>query len=718
MAIVPTVARGQETDSLFERAQRAFDDGQYGEARSFLEDAVERAPDNAQALHLLARTSLAQYPRDIKRAKTANNRAIALEPDNVEFLSLKLYRLHAFPSSAVPPLQTRRKQDLAERILGLDGENELAHAVLGEVALEDYLNARSSVSFPDLDNLDVLAPREAFYNAAYLLDPVLEPGVDSGGLGFRMSQRYGGTQIESVSKNEEARKRYELAVEHLQHALDTNPSRKSTYETLLTAATLEGEFEEADRVVELMLSHLADDPETWLFRGLVSFRLNRSAEASDAFKTALDLMGPESTAEYLDTTLFAGHGPESESEPDETRSFWAGRDPFLLTPENERRLEHLARMVYADLRFGDLYPDRRGWDTEPGEVILRYGVPLGEAQTSTRLDKYLVLHYGDFFFKFMDLAKSGKLTFYSPKVGDGGPSFAEIERAIDDDFTLISRRLFRERPEQFIYDRHGTRQAVPYMVSVLKGDTSELDVLVVLGVGASEHAESDQVRSAAFLLDPDGEIVRATDGAPIRGLQINREEDRFQVFSRSLAAPPGDYTIVVEYDRSDADEAGFHRRPIRIRPFPDHEPSISDLVLAYAVEEEAGEDPSRLQRRGYSIEPAPWGVFDQGQPVYVYFESYNEAASAEHPFGYQIEALLTPYKDVDDLSRAAEKAFRSRRRRGVSVQYAGEARSRVEPQYLILDTKEAKKGTYLVGLRLIDETAGHESFAGRVVILE
>jgi GWxTD domain-containing protein len=713
MAIMPILACGQDADTLLERAQRAFDDGQYGEARSFLEEAVERTPDDPQAHHLLARTCLEQDPGDIKRARIANNRAIELEPDNVEFLSLKLYRLHVFPSSAVPPLQTRRKQDLAERILGLDG-----HAELGEVALDDYLNARSSVSFPDLDNLDVLAPREAFYNAAYLLDPVLEPGVGSGGLGFRVSQRYGATQIESVSKNKEARKRYELAVEHLRHALDSNPSRKSTYETLLMAATLESEFKEADRVVERMLAHLADDPDAWLFRGLVSFRLNRSKEANDAFETALDLMGPESAAEYLDTTLFVGEGSEFESDSDGTLSFWAGRDPFLLTPENERRLEHLARMVYADLRFGDLYPDRRGWDTEPGEVVLRYGVPFGEAQTSTRLDKYLVLHYGDFFFKFMDLAKSGKLTFYSPKVGDGGPNFEEIERAIDDDFTLISRRLFRERPEQFIYDRHGTRQAVPYMVSVLKGDAQELDVLVVLGVGASEHAEGDQVTSAVFLLDPAGEIVRATDGAPIRGLQIDREEGGFQVFARNLAAPPGDYTIVVEYDRPEADEAGFHRRPIRIRSFPDHEPSISDLVLAYAVEEEAGKDPSRLQRRGYSIEPAPWGVFEQGQPVYVYFESYNEAATADHPFGYQIEALLTPYKDVADLSRSAEKAFRSRRKRGVSVQYAGEARSNVEPQYLILDTKEAKKGTYLVGLRLIDETAGHESFAGRVVILE
>ena len=46
--------------------------------------------------------------------------------------------------------------------------------------------------------------------------------------------------------------------------------------------------------------------------------------------------------------------------------FWTSKDPRYLTPWNERKIEHYARLVYADLLYGSEGLELRGWDTERG----------------------------------------------------------------------------------------------------------------------------------------------------------------------------------------------------------------------------------------------------------------------------------------------------------------------------------------------------------------
>jgi hypothetical protein len=111
-------------------------------------------------------------------------------------------------------------------------------------------------------------------------------------------------------------------------------------------------------------------------------------------------------------------------------------------------------------------------------------------------------------------------------------------------------------------------------------------------------------------------------------------------------------------------------------------------------------------------------VFGRGQPIYVFFETYDLAQPSGESSMYGIEAVLVPYKGKEDPVRAAEKAFsRSDRERGVSVSYTATARASVESQYLILDTTGVDAGTYLVGLRLTAES-GRQLYSGRAILLE
>jgi hypothetical protein len=63
---------------------------------------------------------------------------------------------------------------------------------------------------------------------------------------------------------------------------------------------------------------------------------------------------------------------ESEEADRAAESFWRGSDPDLTTPENEARLDFLARVAHAVLLFRD--PQGVRWDLR-AELFARYGIP-------------------------------------------------------------------------------------------------------------------------------------------------------------------------------------------------------------------------------------------------------------------------------------------------------------------------------------------------------
>lgn len=112
-----------------------------------------------------------------------------------------------------------------------------------------------------------------------------------------------------------------------------------------------------------------------LIAGLALHRLDESAEALDHFEAALERM-PDDVAAALSTVEplldRAGENWYRRLPSDERRAwdveFWNGKDPVAETAVNERRVEHLARTTWAQLRFGDVFGDA-------GEVWVRFGGP-------------------------------------------------------------------------------------------------------------------------------------------------------------------------------------------------------------------------------------------------------------------------------------------------------------------------------------------------------
>ncbi|MBN2414054.1 GWxTD domain-containing protein [candidate division KSB1 bacterium] len=66
--------------------------------------------------------------------------------------------------------------------------------------------------------------------------------------------------------------------------------------------------------------------------------------------------------------------PESEKK-DLYDQFWKERDPTTDTPENELKTEFFQRINFANQNFAESFPYSNGWETDRGEIYIKYGPP-------------------------------------------------------------------------------------------------------------------------------------------------------------------------------------------------------------------------------------------------------------------------------------------------------------------------------------------------------
>jgi hypothetical protein len=110
-------------------------------------------------------------------------------------------------------------------------------------------------------------------------------------------------------------------------------------------------------------------------------------EADSSFRTALALMLAPERCQWSDVrplldsvSSIAYEGMSCEQRAEANERLWWLADPLLLTPGNERRVEHYARKVLIALHASATVDEYFDWRTDAGgdavaEMLLRYGWP-------------------------------------------------------------------------------------------------------------------------------------------------------------------------------------------------------------------------------------------------------------------------------------------------------------------------------------------------------
>ena len=695
-------------------------------------------------------------------------RAADLEPDNVVYLVGELEALRRDANNFfVELLLAEKRKDVARRLLAVDPDNAFAHEELGIAAIRDYYVYRNAVRLPELsgdsfsgdDRTDEVNGPEGVPQGVVEQRPgdVPEGGLantnptadvaplqrdplagDPGALG----QIYARNRFDVAAMQEQGvsvvtyRNRADQALaraqDHLGRALAADPRRRDVYDHVVRLSVISGDFESAVGPMEQMYTFFPEDADMWLYLGLVNHRLGNWEGADVAFREGIRRLDPDGRAAFTDLTLIL---PPSDwdayrADPDVyAERYWNSRDPRFLNTVNERRTEHYARLVHSDLMYASDDLGLPGWKTERGEIFVRYGIPESDvviegsyglvvqsfpgrlatfepSPTAVSANRFNVWDYGDLFFVFEDPFRNGEFRLYSPPADLFGLQSGGLLQEMD--FVIRTRETIRDTPERYTFETPGRPIRLPYRVAAFKG-ASGADLYLGYGIPVAD-VDGDvglTVQTAAALVGPDRNVLaerRRTLYGLRRSQIVDFDDTRLWTGVERLTAGPGPHEVQLEFEAAAGTVSASQRQRIDVPDFSTDRLQLSDLLMAYAVDEADDPVPGRVFRDGLAIQPAPWGVYAVDDAIHVYFEVYNLALDGGRS-DFEVEARLIPKDTSSGLGRLAKRLFGSRER-GVSTAAEAQGNSTDDSQALILDASGQEPGLYMLTVVVRDRTSG------------
>lgn len=785
------IASAQHSDA-YQRGVLAYRDGRLQEAVSAFQEALRQNPGLADAHYQLARLYGTTELDDYKQAQKYLDAALALEPNNIQYQVALLQHLRSESWLAlVNRVREQKRLRLARDILRQDPDNGYAHEEMGVHYIWDFWRYRNAIMMPTLTlaqatlpsnivdegalstslsrdeigaELDPVGDGQETVDAPTIRMPEIDPLLVYANEAFDFETlAMQGVPIQDLSVR--GQRAYDRAKRHLDKALDSDPRRLPVYEHLMEIYALKGEWNDALATLGQMVQYFPEAPETWMYLGLAHFRAGNGDAANVSFERALSYFEEGERAAFQDLSFILPDDEKSkyEANPGEYAArFWASQDPRFLTPYNERRLEHYARLVTVDLLYDSDRLGRRGWESERGQIYLRYGKPTTEVTyipsatgfkgldlarelapqagehsdtedraSSSQIDRYIdrngtnidmlseantfiIWQYDDGMkFIFEDPFRAGEYRFYSP-------SAVELADGVDAwryDYTILARETMRETPERYTYVAPGARIDLPYLVSTFRSpEPGVSDLYVHFGVPVTSFdPEQPMVEVTAnvgtYLIADDYDILverqRTIYGLPTNQI-VQYQDANLWVDSQTLRAPAGQHDLSIEFETASGQTVAMQRREVTV---PAYEPgtfAVSDMVLAFNVEEGANGEAlggADIVRGDLSITPAPWSVFRRDRPIYLYFELYDLSLNAANRTDYEIEAALVEKNQARGLRRIVGSLF-GRDEAGVSVRVPGTGTETDTREYLILDVADQETGLYTVILRIRDKNTG------------
>jgi GWxTD domain-containing protein len=436
---------------------------------------------------------------------------------------------------------------------------------------------------------------------------------------------------------------------HFRAAIRANPAHVGANTHLLAYLYDEAPIDEYVAQARQFVRAAPSAPEAFLALGLGLHRAGNTDEAQGAFEYAMSLMTPEDRADFDNIARimtkemeerYASLSPDEQAEF--RRRFWRQADPLFLTPANEFRLEYMARMAYADIRFGMPEYGLRGWETDRGLIYVRYGEPARKAtfapSTSSTGNPYAigkvttVWSYG----------REGPVFVFRQNPGYRNATFADDFRFYADDYRSV-------RPAVMASPSIPTPFELPMQVARFRGPGGALDIEVHSLVPRDRLSENaavvnGEVELGLFVQNEDAiEIIRETRSELVEFRSDSAAPQWIEGWRVTLPQAKH-YLVGVEAREPITWRAAAGRALVEARSFPAGELAVSDLLLAREVEPLR---PEPVGRADFRIAPNPAMRYRPGEPVALYFEIYNLLPDAEQFASYEIELVVT----VEEIER-------------------------------------------------------------------
>ncbi len=456
-------------------------------------------------------------------------------------------------------------------------------------------------------------------------------------------------------------------------------------------------------------------PMPYLYLGLGLHVAGREEQAAEAFEEGLARLPDEersqveSLAEVMrreDAELYLDLEEERRKEYDER--YWSLTDPLYLTDANERRLEHLARVAYADLRFSAPEAGLRGWETDQGIIYVRYGPPLSIASFGaspySQGNPYavgrrsIIWSYG----------QDGPVFIFRQMPGYMNARFAGDYKFIADNYRYLAPSTYENIPsipELF---------ELPMQLARFRGDSAdEVAVEIHAALPLEEMArdldlERGEFETGMFLVDDRGDKIIERVGTEILAYAESAELNENRSW-RVILPPTATLVAAVETRDAVTWRAAAARDTFTAEAFSDDSLTISDILVADYVKPLVVEP---RERSDFEIWANAAMEFQSGDPVHIYYEIYGLDPDSEGFASYDvsiqvrvkkltrgggISALLGLLADSWGFSIVGDDRLELRYSRQVKM----DGRDRVT-EFLSLDPQEVPAGEYEIRLRIWD----------------
>ncbi len=509
---------------------------------------------------------------------------------------------------------------------------------------------------------------------------------------------------------------YQQAIAHFLSATAANPTNQRPLAHSFMALAEKQLWPEMRRRADVVLARMPWVPTAWLARGVASHWLGDDHDASLAFDSALLLMPGDERARYTnlarilrpaDSARYAALRGAERSETD--RMYWTTADPLLLTAVNEFRLEFLARMAYAELRWTSEDLDLRGADSDRGQIWIRFGPPDSVASFSPDQNGENPA-FGSLLWYY---ARGGLHFFFNQP-----PTYGTAR------LTLPDASVAEETRQRFPVSWGNVRVArqldsIPVQVARFRAGDS-VDVATYADLPLRSLARGADLSRAPIdvgyiVLDGQAHVmIRDSTRQLVDTAAANVVQDRAWRFRMA----PGFFAFHVEAFQPTSDRAARVADTLRLRA--DHDFGLSDLLVARNLTSRS-DPPTRWT--DMLITPSA-GRLARRQPFGVLWESYDLAAR-DGSVTYVVQLTLAR----TDRSRLANIVARvlggtsgpfqaSANAERVTLSFTRQAAARPAlVDYLMVDPGDLPAGRYRLTLEVTDRTSGRTAHRDREITI-
>lgn len=496
-------------------------------------------------------------------------------------------------------------------------------------------------------------------------------------------------------------------LDHYRRVIDLQPESAAVGARLLGHLADAGLWEEFGQVARRLARASPADARGYLFLGLGLHSEGHDAAADSAFTLALARLDAADRRVFDDVGLLLPQGVrasyaalDSAGRRETARRFFVAADPLFLTQVEERRLEHYARLAWAELKFSSPASGQRGWESERGRIWVRYGAPWRQMQCcfGDRGIRYVWWSYGP---RGPVFAFTRALTYRYARL-------TELSKGLADE-------LARSNPQTYSAVTVERLLGFPHQLARFRGrerDHIRLELYAVPPWDSLGVIPGARVETGLFVFDDSYQEVATSR-------RVVSVEDAGMGLTYAADLLGGDYRYGIEVRRAGTESvtrpAARARESVSLTPFPPGHLSISDILLADSLRPLID---TPVRRDQLQVWPNGRLEVPVGAPIQLYFEVYGLELGDDGVAEYEVEISVADATRRGRIARIARAVAGVVRRAPTGTTVAWQRATPVTAdqavEFVALELPDVRAGDYTVRIRIVDRANEAEVTVERV----